>query len=54
MTMETTHEGGKSASGIGRAVTVVDASIFDCAGWELQRTARGRLKSHYEGGGEEL
>ena len=49
--MESTHEEGGSTAGIGRAVTIVDASIEDCAAWELARVSRERMKDHYKWGG---
>ena len=51
VTMESTFEEGGSAAGIGRAITVVDASIEDCAAWEVARMTRERMKEHYTFGG---
>ena len=33
-------------SGIGRASVVVDASVFDCAAWEVMQMGRKRLRDH--------
>ena len=52
VSMESIYEEG-STSGIGRAVTIVDASIEDCAAWEYVRVTRGRLRSHRKNGGLE-
>ena len=49
--MESTHEEGGSSAGVGRAVTIVDASIEDCAAWEYARMTRERIKDHYDFGG---
>ncbi|GMH53091.1 hypothetical protein TL16_g01370 [Triparma laevis f. inornata] len=48
--MESIHEDG-SAAAIGRAVTVVDATIEDCAAWEVTRMTRENMKLHYDFGG---
>ncbi len=36
---------------LGRAITVVDASVEDCAAWELNSMCREFTKSHHERGG---
>ncbi|GMH92016.1 hypothetical protein TrST_g565 [Triparma strigata] len=48
--MESVFEKGSSA-GVGRAVTVVDASLEDCAAWELMKMSREAMKDHHEWGG---
>ena len=42
--MESINEEGSSAA-IGKAVTTVDASIFDCAVWEMDKNSRRNYKS---------
>ncbi|GMH95050.1 hypothetical protein TL16_g13066 [Triparma laevis f. inornata] len=44
---------GGSTVGIGRAVTVVDATMEDCAAWEWAKMTRQRVRVHYEFGGLE-
>jgi hypothetical protein len=41
-------EGSHVGSGIGFATAVVDASIEDCAAWELSSMSREQTKSHHE------
>ncbi|GMI18506.1 hypothetical protein TrLO_g14860 [Triparma laevis f. longispina] len=36
---------------IGRATTTVDATIEECAAWELTRQTRSRIKAHFDLGG---
>ncbi|GMI16129.1 hypothetical protein TrLO_g13735 [Triparma laevis f. longispina] len=48
--MESTYEEG-SAAGVGRAITVVDATIEDCATLEYARMTRESMKLHYDFGG---
>ncbi|GMH61834.1 hypothetical protein TrLO_g9121 [Triparma laevis f. longispina] len=50
--MESIYKDGTSLA-IGRAVTVVDATIEDCASWEIARVTRERNKDHYDFGGLE-
>ncbi|GMH58858.1 hypothetical protein TrLO_g8001 [Triparma laevis f. longispina] len=49
--MEATFEKGGSVALVGRAATVVEATIEDCAAWELTRMTRERVKDHYKFGG---
>jgi hypothetical protein len=35
-----------AGSGVGRATTVVDASVDECVAWELARTSRAQLKMY--------
>ena len=49
--MESVFEKGGSSAAIGRAVTIVDASIEDCAAWENAKMTRERMKGHYDFGG---
>ncbi|GMH95294.1 hypothetical protein TL16_g13121 [Triparma laevis f. inornata] len=52
--MDSIHdEKGAMAVLIGRAITVIDASIEDCASWEYLRMARERVTLFREGGGLE-
>ncbi|GMI09865.1 hypothetical protein TrVE_jg7422 [Triparma verrucosa] len=49
--MESIFEDGGSSAVIGRASTIVDASIEDCAASEWMRMSRGQKKVHYNSGG---
>ncbi|GMH74562.1 hypothetical protein TL16_g06498 [Triparma laevis f. inornata] len=49
--MEATVDPDGSTAGIGRAVTVVDATIEDCVAWDISRVTRERMKDHYAFGG---
>ncbi|GMH89495.1 hypothetical protein TL16_g11475 [Triparma laevis f. inornata] len=49
--MEATFEERGSTAAIGRAVTVVDATIEDCVAWEAARVTRERMRGHYREGG---
>ena len=51
VTMKSVFEKGGSSAAIGRAVTIVDASIEDCAAWENAKMTRERMKGHYDFGG---
>ena len=44
--MESVFEKGGSTAGVGRAVTIVDASIQDCSAWEVARMTRERVRDH--------
>ena len=44
------EEEKKSAAGIGRAITVVDASLEECAAWELARMTREVIKRQIDFG----
>ncbi|GMH55111.1 hypothetical protein TrLO_g5807 [Triparma laevis f. longispina] len=50
--MESIHEEGSSAV-VGKAITVVDATVEDCATWELTRMTREKMRGHYDFGGLE-
>ena len=39
--------------GVGRASTIVDASIEECCAWELLKMSRVKMKKHYHSGGLE-
>ena len=51
--MDGIFEEGRSTAMIGRAVTIVDASIEECAAWEHARMSRKRMKEHHNFGGLE-
>lgn len=51
VTMESTHEGGEAVVAVGRAVTIVDASIEDCAAWEYLKMTREDCPNHKRSGG---
>ena len=50
--MDLIYQDGSTAA-VGRAVTVVDATIETCAAWEFTKMTRERLKLHYDKGGLE-
>jgi len=35
-----------SSSGVGRASAIIDASVFDCAAWEMSQMMRERVRNH--------
>ncbi|GMH90953.1 hypothetical protein TL16_g11919 [Triparma laevis f. inornata] len=41
----------KSTIGVGRAITVVDASAEECVAWEFNKMSRQSQRGHYEEGG---
>ncbi|GMH73697.1 hypothetical protein TL16_g06259 [Triparma laevis f. inornata] len=49
--MEATFEEWGSSAVVGRAVTVVDATVEDCAAWEYLKMSRAQLNVHYKSGG---
>ncbi|GMH72902.1 hypothetical protein TL16_g06036 [Triparma laevis f. inornata] len=50
--MESIYEEGSSAA-VAKAITVVDATVEDCAAWEKAKLTREMMRSHHSSGGLE-